>query len=221
MDFRAIYDLSARSAHISTMNTPVLTRVLVSQKKLNHVQFVETNVEEVENFPLLGRRPIPSTIEELAALEQFCRKDETKERKAKTKKAANYLRNLGKSLKVYYKKCFSSESSLSKSLDGGTSFESEWEVRESKKNGDIHSVKLIKHTDKSKSLNKDFISREKSTFSNSITGGAGKDTRRKLNMEVKKETRKTKKRYHTTASTSSGLTFAEKMELLAIGPILN
>jgi len=218
MDFRAIYDSSARPKHMSSTNTPVLTRVLVSQKKLDHVQFIGINVEEVEDFPLLGQKPIPSTIEEVAAPEQFCKKDERKERKQKTKKAVNYLRNLGNSLKACYKKCSLPGSPLSKSLDGVTSFGgSESETRESKRSGSIHSVKLIKHTDKLKGLHKDIISKEKSTLADNVT----KEIKKKVNVEAKKETKKKRKRHHTTVSSSSGLTFAEKMELLAMGPILN
>eukprot|EP00826_Nyctotherus_ovalis_P001831 TRINITY_DN10331_c0_g11_i1.p1 TRINITY_DN10331_c0_g11~~TRINITY_DN10331_c0_g11_i1.p1 ORF type:complete len:296 (+),score=75.49 TRINITY_DN10331_c0_g11_i1:198-1085(+) len=220
-DFKAIYDLSTRSAHFSSVNTPVLTRVSVSHKKLNHMQYAETSFEEVEDFPSMGRKPIPSVIEELAAPKQYLKRDEQKERKERTKKAANYLRNLGKSLKVYYKKCPPPESPSPKSLDGVTSFESsESETKESKVQTGRSSGNLIMRSDKLRGLHKDIVPKEKSFFMET-SAKVSKEKQKRFNVEVKKEAKKTKKKHRTTTSISSGLTFAEKMELLAIGPILN
>lgn len=220
-DFKAIYDLSTRSAHFNSVDTPVLTRVSVSSKKLNHIQYAETSFEEVEDFPLMGRRAIPSVIEELAAPKQYLKRDEEKERRERTKKAANYLRNLGKSLKVYYKKCSPPESPSPKSFDGVTSFESsESETKESKVQTGRSSGNLVMRGDKLKGLHKDVVSGEKSFFTESLAK-TSKGKQKRVNVEAKKETKKIKKKHRTATSKSSGLTFAEKMELLAIGPILN
>lgn len=234
VDFKAIYDKNPRSSCASTTDTPVLTRLSISQKKLNRGQYAEIVIEEVGDTFFPGQKPVPSTIEELAAPTQFCRKDEGKEKRQRTTKALSYLRTLGKSLKACYKKCPQPESPSARSLDIRSSFESsENEAREREVKAARCSGYMTERGDRAKALQNDIIYKGKDSVIDNLAeiskvSNLCKSQKRiqnshsrRCNAEVKNGVKRPKKRYYTTTSISSGLSFAKKMELLAIGPILN
>eukprot|EP00826_Nyctotherus_ovalis_P018441 TRINITY_DN15526_c0_g1_i18.p1 TRINITY_DN15526_c0_g1~~TRINITY_DN15526_c0_g1_i18.p1 ORF type:complete len:221 (+),score=35.87 TRINITY_DN15526_c0_g1_i18:73-735(+) len=213
------------------MGTPVLTRLSISQKKLNRGHYIETAVEGVSDGFLLGLKPVPSTIEELAAPTQFCKKNETKEKHQRTTKALSYLRTLGKSLKACYNKCSQSESPSARSLDIKSSFESsENEAREREAKTARCSGYTTERGDRVKALQSYIMYKGNNSVMDSSIEISKKNSYKKrihnssskrYGAGVKNGMKKPKKRYYTTTSISSGLSFAEKMEMLAIGPIPN
>ena len=223
-DFKPTYDFLSRSAHINQMiDTPELNRVTISKKKLDRFHNMPVELEEMDDFPVLGKKPIPSVIEEIQVQEQFKKKDEKDERRKRIKKAATYLIKLGKSLKIFLKK-----ENLHKyhSVQSDELLYNENKVIEEKKVVKSGSGEVKLYNDHSETS----TIKERKSLSNNLVNIKGEEIPiTKLNElsnepkehESKKEVKKRKKRYHTATSVTSGLTFAEKMEQLAMGKILN
>lgn len=207
VDFKTFL-VNGPSTHASSTSTPVLMRVSVSEKKLNRMRY-----EDTKDLTMISCA-IPRTIEELAAPEQFRKKNEHCEKEQRTKKAANYLRTLANLLKTFYKKNTSPETPSAKS-----------EVKEKEIEVVRHLKELIKHKDQLKE--RCIMPRAK----NSIIGSLTKMIKEEVNREEilhpvsckklqkkdngKETKRQEMKKRNNTTLMSSGLSFAEKMEKLA------
>lgn len=212
--FKNGHGVTPRTRRCSAANSPVLTRLLVSRKKLKHVMCEA--LRELHSAKAMDNRS-----EELEIGREL-RRLGRRSKKRGVEEAMGYLRKLGETLREYYKKRSPLNSPLPKGLNTSPVFEDDemgkgefWpdgnlggSTRWQNKLKDIQMEKfqiansLIRVTRKS----------EHPTNKYSISSAS------KMTMERKK---KMKKRYRTTTDASSVLSFAEKMELLAIERIVS
>jgi len=214
--FKPFYNFAFGSAQASFANTSVLMKVSVSYKEPNRGQCIQSKVKQKKDFPIQKKLFIPSAIEkslthEKLVPEEFRKKDENKERTSRLKKAYNYLRTLGEELKLFYKKDSQSGRPSEKTFES-----SENGIKESEVQINRHLRDLMKRCDKLKSLPKEKkITKKESDETKSNTSNS------KENNNIERKIKKRKKYFHITASMSSGLSFAKRMELLAMSRIIN
>jgi hypothetical protein len=218
-NFKSMCDQCSKSVNISpSADIRQLVRVSISKKKLRQEQ------DNIDNS-FIVRKETNTSTNSIALLRSFRLKDETKEDKAK--KAAQYLIRQGELLKSYLKKEKPTNefrkrlASISKSFKlpknsedvGGTVHDELSKIRKYPSPDDTKSNinSLIKIIDE------DIIFRPIQQKSKS-----GIELFKGHVTECKKEVkRKRKRKFNTSTAISSGLSFAERMEQLAIGRIIN
>ena len=225
LELKSITRASASPSHPSpSIITPRLNKVSISKRKLKKIQI------NTKTFHTSTQNSIVA-IEELVIPEQFRKKDKSKERKQKVKKAAKYLMKMGNELKNYLKR------------------EDPPKRHTPKTEGIYRRINIIEHKEENKLIKYDSQDKmnktsnndwnksydnimetqhdEKKSVMNYLMKITGEDivfsnkSKEKHVIECKKEVKKKKKRYHTVTSLCSGLSLEEKLEQLAIGRLVN
>eukprot|EP00826_Nyctotherus_ovalis_P042497 TRINITY_DN4377_c0_g5_i5.p1 TRINITY_DN4377_c0_g5~~TRINITY_DN4377_c0_g5_i5.p1 ORF type:complete len:210 (+),score=44.29 TRINITY_DN4377_c0_g5_i5:73-702(+) len=202
-------------------------KISISKKKLDNT------VNDPDNTSPLSRETVNTVADEVTSSRSFCIKDEGKAREKKIRNAAQYLIKQGNFLKSYTgkksKEFHKRLASISKSFKftenrNGTAARErvDWVI--------------INNIEKSNELFKKPIIQDPKPTMHSLMRMTGEDiglreAQKKSNAALdlfknhsparRRETQRRKKRFHTSAATSSGLSFAEKMEQLAIARIVS
>lgn len=226
-DFK-VHDQYSRSADVSPdMDTRQLVKISISKKKLDNP------VNDPDNISPLSRETVNTVADEVTPSRNFCIKNEGKAREKKVRNAAQYLIKQGNFLKSYIgkesKEFHRRLASVSKSFKL-TESRSGTAVREKA------DWVIINNIEESNELVKKTITQNPKSTMRSLmrmTGediglgelqrksNAGQDLFKNQSPARRKAGQRGKRRFHTSTATSSGLSFAEKMEQLAIARIVS
>lgn len=226
LDFKSFYDQCSKSVHASpNTDNHRLVKMSISRKKF------EKSSDTVSDVSPVSRETINSVTDEIPLTRGFRFKGEAKD--DKVKRAAQYLIKQGKFLKSYLKR-ETVPRELQRRL---TSISKSFKLTENKLEVDEKASKSSKTStgEAVENKRKAFSLKAEATvpYLMKITGddiafrkGQEKGNGESIPLislatEGKRQVKQKKKRFHTTTATSSGLSFAEKMELLAIGRIIN